>query len=270
MTLPQDRAFPTYRNLEFQDRRLRRKDDTATDDADWAALQVDPNSFTETFGAPADGNFILTITPVSSDVTPATLTTTRTAGVPASATDMATQRVADVNTDLALGASSVLAPFIRSVSSSGAAVTYIVRPDAPEFVPTVPGAPSTVTIAPDDTFPITAIASNHRGHHAGHPDAIALAFLPVDASGDLIDDDTGCTLNVELVRVVERRFQSDYPNQDARPVGVTSSTTATAHVLTDELRIPFHGGRFGVRIDSVTLPPTGLDAIEVWWREVIT
>ena len=261
----------TYSFREFSDKRLRSKDDTGTDDPDWADLVVDPNTIFITFaGVIADGNYRATFTPTDADVVlPGALTTVRAAGVPATFAALAIQHAIDFNAAAAAG--GVYEPYVESAVAVGDVCRVTVKHNAPEFTTSfaAPGG-ATLVGTPDDTWPITATTSNSRGMRGMPPAALVFAFVAVDASDEPLPDDTGMTFTVELVRVVERVFRGDPPNQPARTVGVTSSVATAGHVLTDELRVPFHGGRFGLRISSFALPVTNLDRLEVHWREVIT
>lgn len=251
---------------------LRIKDDTAND-PDWADTQVDPNSFLLTVGGTAsNGNYTVNIVPV--DPTRSTVTNTFNRAGGETNAQIADQVEQLLTADLAAG--GTLDDYLESATDDGAGViTVIVHPNAPPFTVTTsaPGA-GTLTVSPDDTFPITRVGKFFRGQ-LGDMSRLEVAFIPIDSSGNPLEDDNGMTFNVEILDTIIRASQPigirGAPlTSDTYAVGVTSSTTSTAHAVNDKLTVEMNGStRFGVRLDTLTNTPTGYDALEIWVREAI-
>ena len=251
-------------NREFKDRLVRVKDDTsAADPARWA--YVDPESFLVTVGGTAsDGNYVVTIVPryPPSGTTSFAITFTRAAAE----TNTAIGAGIDAATDVLLAVASSSAPFgsvlshyIKSVSNSAGVVQFIGQPEAPEYTVTVtaPGT-GTLTLSPDDIFPITFSALGFAPISGPRTD-VEVLILPVDSSGVPLDPN-GATIDVTCLRVIDRGT--------GLAAGVGSAVTESALPIGDVARIPFNGGRLGFLLSTITGTITGLDALEVWVREV--
>jgi len=267
--------MPTYPHPIFEDKILRIKDDTTVADRDWAADQVDPNTFVVTVGGVADdGDLTVQITPFDTDAytTPSAIVFTRDGGETLAQSASGLHDAAEAALDSTDAAyDEDLVPYLESVSytAAGTAVDFLPKPDAPPFAVTITGTGGTMTlsIAPDDEWPICAVGKNLRGEFTVAPTELAVSFTPLNSSGVPIPDDNACTLTVEHVRVVERRSRLALPNEALRPVGVVASSSVAMN-LHDELRVPFDGGRWTVQMSALTNPPTNIDTIEVRYRQV--
>lgn len=273
-----DFALQEYAFPEYADQILRVKVG-ATADPDWAADQIDPGAFYGTVGGTADdGDLTVTITPltingVDTGPTPDPIVFTRAAGetLAQSAEGLYDEAVAAYSTD------DALAVYFASASSfvyrAGAAVVqFIPRPDAPAFTVAMTGTGGTMTftLSPDDVFPITAVMSNVKPEVAGHRAQVAVSFTPLNSSGAVIPDNNAATIDVELVRVVKRRRRGAWPNDSDQPVGVVARDAVSGQVMHQEYRASLDGGRFTVRVGTITNAPTGFDALEIRWRAVQT
>lgn len=258
----------------FRSFRVRHKAESDTGNADPARhAYVDPNSFIVTVGGTAsDGDYVTTITPTAPGVDAIPITVTRDT-TPATNDDIAAEFVTEANT-LLLAANprdtAALATYIESVSSSGAVVQFIVKRDAPPFtvVTSETTATGTLTLSPDDTFPLTL---NTLGW-APQPGArthLALVLVPVDSSGAQLPAGT-LTADVTVRRVIERSARSPDRDIPELPVLVASATTQSALAAGAEYRIAGGGGRFGVSLGAVAgaVGSGTLAFLDVWMREV--
>lgn len=243
---------------QFRPFRLRRKANTSTaDPTRWA--WTDGNSFDVTIaGTPTNGTYITTITPSDTSIPPIAITTTRAAGSPATNTNLATQHVTDANTLLTASANgdrSALAAFIESVSSSAGVVSFIAKRDPPcSFTVTTSGTglgggAGTMTINPDDTFPVT-LHTLGWGPQVGERTHLSIVLVPVNSSGVPLDPGTlAADLTVRRYFDRGRRNERDVPST---PVGVSSSGTETSLAAGAEFRIAAGGGRWGVSLGAVS------------------
>lgn len=256
----------------FRRFRVRRKVDTGTADParhEW----IDPNSFIVTVGGTAsDGDYVITITPSAAGVDAIPITVTR-ATTPATNTNIAAEFVIEANTLLAAGnpgSSSALATYIESVSSSGAVVQFIVKRGAPSFtvVTSETTATGTLTLSPNDTFPIT-LNTLGWSPQPGARTHLAVGFTPVDSSGVPLDPGT-LTADLTVREVFDRGARSPDRDIPVTPVGVDSATTASAWAAGAGYRIPGGGGRFAFSLGAVggAVGAGVLAALEVWVREV--
>lgn len=260
---------------QFRGFRVRRKANTGTaDPARWA--WTDGNSFDVTFGGtPTNGTHITTITPSDTSIAPIPITTTRVGGSPATAANLATQHVTDANallTESANGDRAALAAFIESVSSSAAVVSFIAKRDPPcSFTVSTSGTglgggAGTMTLNPDDTFPIT-LHTLGWGPQVGERTHLAIVLVPVNSSGVPLNPGTlAADLNVHRYFDRGRRNERDIPST---PVGVGSSDTES-HPAGAEFRIPAGGGRWGISLGAVSgaVGSGTLSHLEVWAHEV--
>ncbi len=260
-------AFP-----EHADIRLRRKYGTPAD-PNFVGLQRDLDLIeVQISGTAAAGVYSIQAAPLDSAVaTPAAVSFTRAAENNAAiiaALDSA------FDTPITGGVQGVadgaLFRYYSAVTSSGTSLFLRVKPDAPphRLTLTTPDVGSILTALPDDVYPIARTSSNIRGDHSLARNALAVAFVSLDSSSEPNDDNNTCTLDVELVRVVERRYPWDTPNTPERTRGVTSSEAVTTHPIRDELRVPNDGGRYTIQINGITNAPTDHASLEVWIREV--
>ena len=267
---------------QFRPYRLRRKVDpgSGSGTADLARWEwTDGNSFDVTIaGTATNGTYITTITPSDTSIPPIAITTTRAGGSPASNTNIATQHVTDANTLLTASANgdrTALAAFIESVSSSAGVVSFIVKREPPcSFTVSTSGTAlvaagglGTMTLVPDDTFPIT-LSTLGWGPQVGARTHLAIVMQAVNSSGVVLDPGT-VTADLTVRRYFDRgsRSERDIPST---PVGVSSADTEANHPAGVEYRIPAGGGRFGVTLGAAAgAPGSGtMSHLEVWVHEV--
>jgi hypothetical protein len=245
-------------------KRWRRKDDTA-DDPSWVSLFQDPNALTITVGGTTDdGVYSITVDP-QDPRQPHLASVTNEFDRQAAETDaqIATALEALIAADIAAGGS--LFDYFSDSSVAGEVITLVVKPTAPPFVITLvdPGT-ATLTIAPDDVFPITRQIVPHRGAEK-RVTALDVCFVPVDSSNVPVDDDNAMTLTAQFVDQVTRATHWE----PTLVTTVRASAESTGLSIQSSLRIPVHGSEaFGIRLSALTNTPTGYDALEVWYREV--
>lgn len=262
---------------EFRDFRIRRKADTGTaDPARWA--YVDGNSFVVTFGGTeTNGTYIITIVPSAAGVATIPITVTRTAGSPATNTLLAAAAVTNTNTLLAAGTAptpTALATYIESVSSSGAATQFIAKRDAPPFTVLITGGTAlvaaggagTLALSPNDTFPITFDTLGY-GPQVGARTKLEVTLIPVNSSGVPLDPGTA-VMDLTVRRMIERD-ERDHLNRPRVAVAVGSAEIQEDLPLGQPFRIDGGGGRYAFALGAIGGGAiTGLDAVEVWAREV--
>ena len=127
-----------------------------------------------------------------------------------------------------------------------------------------------MTVSPLGTYPLTAITSNQRGRLGRAPDTLAFGFVSIDGSGNSLPDDYGCIFDIQVVRVIARVLPEDFPNGPVRVAGIASSAIDVGHLMINEYRQTFHGGRFGVRMFNIATAPTNHDHFEIYYREIIS
>lgn len=261
-------ASSDMQSRELRSFRIRRKADETV--ADPSRSEVDGNSFDITIGGTAsDGNYVATLTP--SDGTPAIAITVVRDTTPASNTDIATQFVVEAQALIdagAVGDWATLAAYIESVSSSGAVATCIVRKGAKPFtiVTSETTATGTITVSPDDTFPIGFDAFGQTSHYQPRT-VIEWCVLPVNSAGVQLPAGT-LTVDVTFYRYFDRAMRDAY-DRPTTTVGVGSVAVETAAVAGALYRTPAGGGRY-VPILSAVSGAVGsgtLAALEVWARE---
>jgi hypothetical protein len=271
---------------QFRRYRLRRKVDPggAAGAADPARFEwTDGNGFDVTVGGTAsDGNYVITITPVAPNgaavpvadpsLAAIPITVVRAAGAPATNTNLATQFVTETNTLLAAanpGNPAALATYIESVSSSGAVVSFIAKKGPPQFTVATSEttATGTLTLAPDDVFPIT-FDTLGWGPQVGARSKLAISLQAVNSSGVVLDPGT-VTADLTVRCYFDRgtRSERDIPNT---PVGVDSADIESAHPAGIGFRIPAGAGRFGVSLGAAAgTPGSGtMSHLEAWVVEV--
>ena len=265
---------------QFRPYRLRRKVDpgAAGGTADPARFEwTDGNGFDVTIaGTPTNGTYITTITPSDTSIPAIAITTTRSAGSPATNTNLATQHVADVNALLTAsnnGDRTALAAYIESVSSSAGVVSFIDKRNTPcSFTVSTSGTglgggAGTMTVSPDDTFPIT-FDTLGWGPQVGARTRLAIVLQVVNSSGVVLDPGT-VTADMTVRCYFDRgtRSERDIPST---PVGVESSDTESAHPAGIGFRIPAGAGRFGVSLGAAAGSPGSgtMSHLEAWVREV--
>lgn len=255
---------------EFRDRLVRyvlAPSGVLTDDpSDWS--YIDGNTFEVTFGGTAtNGDYVITIDPVSFGIASIPITTTRAGGSPSTNADLAAQSVIETATLLAAGTyrdPTALATYIISSSSSAAVQRFYVRDDAPPFRVTLsPPAPATLAVVPDDQFPILFGATGHGPVIQGAKTALEVTLIPVDSNRVPLDPN-GATVNLTIRRMIDRSPSN--LNGGNPPAGVASASTVAATfgrpVLVDSA-----SGYYGFGLDTITGTITGLEGIEVWVRE---
>jgi len=265
-------AYPHYRDANLTDRRLRRKDDLV-DDPDTLTDQYDPGTIFAVVGGVAQaGNLTAQFTPLDTAKFPtpdpvvfAVTTETLAQGAAAlyAAFNTALGATAGVPNNRHLGR------YIERVeyTAAGTGVRIVPNPFAPPFLPTMSGAGTmTLTFTPDDTFPITGVAAKQVGKNVGPPGAVVLSVHSVTAADD-VNGIGSCTFDLEVLRVVERF--DPVTSQQLRP-GVRSLGTLTGVTLGEEITVPLGGGRFGVRVTNIANQPSGHDAFDVRWDDVVT
>lgn len=270
-----------YTRPEFADKLLRIRviEGSFVADPDWAALQRSPDVVVVTVGGTPDADdYTLQLVPM--------------AGATYLGADVATPDPAtytadggDANTDIATGLAAEITTLIGSEDAPGDLWIYYVsavavganvfltlRHDAPRhsLTLTAPAGATLVAAANDEAYPIMSTQSPVRSHDAEQCAEVAVSFIPIDEDGDPIANDSGCTIDVEAIRLVERRSPYATPNAPDPSVGVTSSQLEEGFDLNDEFRLPLDGGRWTVRLAAITNPPTGLYAIEMRQRPVHT
>lgn len=245
--------------------RLRLKADVSVSDPAWVTNQVDPDSFETTVGGvAADGFYTITITPEDVAV-PAIVNTFDRAGAEDN-TEIATALTSIIAPKILAG--GLLAPYLRGVSSAAAIIQTLTRiddlPDSRRFQVTTsaPGG-ATLVFGPDDIFPIT----RRFAMFSTPPKPVSnmeIVFAPTVA-GNPVANNANLRFDLEVVERVDRAAAMDDP---ALAVGVTRSSTATAHSVEEKITIPNNGSEgLGVRISNITGPPTpSFDAIEVLIR----
>jgi hypothetical protein len=269
-----------YSPRELRTFRIRRKTDTSVaDPTAWAV--VDGNSCAVTVGGTAsDGNYVVTVTPVTADVVPVDRTdvtvppiTVARATTPATNANIATAFVTATNTLLtatAPGDHANLSTYIESVSAAAEVVTFIVKRNAPpfRFALSETTATGTLVASPIDTFPIT-FSTIGRGPTIGARNKLSLVIIPVNSSGVQLTAGT-LTADITVRRYFDRARRSQDRDIPAAPVGVESATTQAALAAGANYRIPGGGGRFGVTLGAVAgaVGAGVLAAVEVHIREV--
>lgn len=262
-----------YRDANLTDKRLRRKDDTAVDDADSYTTQVDPGAIYITTGGVADaGDLTITITPVDArnptpDPIVATITTETLAE---SAEALYDAVVADLAATADPDVRNRLSAYIARAEYTAATqvARLIPQPGAHKFTVTVTGTGGTMTLtlSPDDVFPITAWSAKQVGANVGAPGEVALTVNAVTSADEILAIGT-CTFDMQVLRVIERY---DPVNQIERRPAVADLGTLTGLTLGEEVRVPMGGGRFGVRITNLANAPGSTDALDVRWRDAVT
>lgn len=255
-------------------RRLRRKDDTGTDDPDWLALGLNPNSFVLTFaGTATNGNYDFNLTPLSPTTYPPSEAETLTAeqnrvvrsgGTPATHADLAAAMHALIQADIAAGGS--LEDYIKSSRVVGDTVQVVVKDDSPPFIVTTAApAPGTLVVTPDDIFPIGRPFVHTRGAERDVT-AIDIMFVVVDSSNEVLIPSG--TLSFQGVQGIRRDSQT-------RPTltryGVGGSVEATGQNVETIQRLNLNGADiFGVRMFTFAGLAGTVDAVEVWYKEADT
>jgi len=258
---------------QFRTRRLRRKADTGVADPARFAW-TDGNSFDVTIGGIAsDGDYVITITPTAPGVAAIPITVMR-ATTPATNTNIATAMVTAANVLLAAApppGPAALATYIESVSSSGAVVSFIVKRGAPSFTVATSEttATGTLTLAPNDTFPITMSTLAYIPP-TGPRSHLALVLVPVNSSGTPLDPGT-LAADLTVREYFDRGRRTNAGDIPETPVGVSSGTTATAWAAGAGYRIASGAGRFGVSLGAVSgsVGSGTLAALEVHVKEVL-
>jgi hypothetical protein len=244
--------------------RLRLKADVATDDPAWVTNQVDPDSFEMVVGGtPTNGNYTMTLTPEDGS---GAIANTFNRAAAEDNTGIATGLTAVIAARIA--GSGILSPYLRASTSAVAIIQTLVRiDDLPgprrfQITTSAPG-PGTLTFGPDDIFPITRRFAMFQTP-PGPVSNMEISFVPT-AAGNPVPNNAGLQFDVEVVERIDRAAALDDP---ALAVGVTRSSTATAHSVEEKIVIPNNGSEgLGVRIFNITGPPTpSFDAIEVLIR----
>ena len=269
-----------YPFREFEDRLLRRKDG-ARDDPDWAGLMYPPSLLlVEVGGVAASGNYDIQITPDPDArdgagqplVVPDVIRYAATVP-PDTNADIATGLAAAADVLIASTAAGTLSPYYRDAFvATNAGTTFVgllERHDAPRYTLSF-AQPGGATLSADagGDLPLSRITSNVRGHDASSRTQLALAFVPVDGSGDPLPDNNGCTFSLEVVREVERFSVYDPSNAIKPTSGVTSDVEVAGWPMTDEYRTPWDGGCFGVRLSNMVNTPTSYAGMEIRYRLV--
>lgn len=259
-----------YPKRRYADRLLRSKVGIL-DDPDWPVLGIPPGvSVVNVAAVAAAAAYTMQVNPLDPDENiPALVSATGVAGdEAATAAAIAAAVVVDINAAPVAGIGQ-LGAYFDDATSVGDNVYLWTKATAPRSTRTFAG-PTALTPSPDDEWPITAVTSNQRDYHTTQPgaDTLAVAFVPVDGSGDVLPDDNGMLFTVQIVRYVERIRRSDSDNAIPRTPGVTVSVATTSHPVSREYRVPWYGGRFGIRVSSIATVPTGFVALEMYYREV--
>ena len=259
-----------YPKRRYADRLLRSKPGT-TDDPDWTVLGIPPDVVVVTVAAVAvAGPYTVEVVPENTDdLAPAVVSATGVAAdEDATAANIAVAVLQGIAAAPVAGVGN-LSDYFDTATSVGPGAQLWVKATAPPFTISLVGS-SGFTAVPDETLPTTAVSSNQRDYHTTQPGTtqLALAFVPVDGIGNPLPDDNGMLFTVEVVRYVDRIRRSDSSNANPRTPGVTAAVATPLHPVGTEYRIPWYGGRFGVRISSIATTPTGFAALEIYYREV--
>lgn len=261
-----------YRDNYLTDRRIRRKDNSSTDDPDWYTNQWDPGTFLGTVASVAAGTLTVQITPVDTSryPTPEPIEVTLTTETEAQAAEAVYNETNDHldSTDAAYDRHLSRYLLRAEYTAAATAARFVPNPDAPDFTValTPTGGAMTFTLSPDDTFPITEWMAKRTGAHAPSTGEVAITVNAVSSGDDVLAIGT-CTFDLQVIRTVER--YDGVRQLELRP-GVADLGTLTGLVLGEEVRVPFGGGRIGVRITNVANEPATTDALEVRIREAVT
>lgn len=264
------------RDLQLTDRMIRRKADTA-DDPDYQGDVVDATAFYLTVGGVADdGDLTVSVDPVDTQryPTPDDVAFTREAGETLNQSaeglhDAFVTALATVNTTTTSRVPD-LARYIKRVeyTAATAVVRVIPQPDAPRFTVTVTGTGGTMTLtlSPDDTFPITFMSARQVGANVGASGEVAVTLHEVTSADEILAVAT-CTCDVQFLRVNERR--NAVTHTDLRP-GIADLGTLTGVTMGEEIRVPAGGGRIGMRITNIANTSGTFDALWVVGRDTVT
>jgi hypothetical protein len=265
MAIPVD-----YPKRRYADRLLRTLPST-DDDPDWGLLGIPPGVIIVTVSAVAAAlDYTIQVDPLSADdLIPALVTAT---GVAADEDATAAALAAAVNAEIAaaqVAGVGQLSDYFDMATSVGPAVYLWVNSSAPTFGMTLNG-PTALTAAPGEQWPTTIVTSNQRDYHTTQPGSnhLALAFVQVDSAGTPLPDSGALTFTIESARYVERIRRSDSDNANPRTPGVTTTETLVGFSVQDEYRVPFYGGRFGVRLSSIIGEHPDFRGLEVYYREI--
>jgi len=261
-----------YRDNYLSDRRIRRKDNSSTDDPDWYTNQWDPGTFLGTVASVAAGTLTVQITPVDTSryPTPDPITVTLTTETAAQAAEAVYNEAndhldsTDADFDPTLGRYLLRSEY----TAAATAARFVPNPDAPDFTVTMTptGGAMTFTLSPDDIFPITEWMAKRGGANAPSTGEVAITVHAVTSADEMLGVGT-CTFDLQVLRVVERY---DGVRQIDRRPGVADLGSVTGVSLGEEVRVPFSGGRIGVRLTNVANEPATTDALEVRIREAVT
>jgi hypothetical protein len=249
-------------------RKIRRWDNTAdTPPTQWAYL--DGNSFVLEFvgGAIANGDYtlnLLVLLATGETHTTIPITTTRTAGEPATYALMGPAMATAINTAIAtnpenIGQHDHPGTYLRSAASSDAQV-FVICKSNPKFrfrlSVSVPGG-AALALNPDDLFPIDYVAPS-RGLNGELLTDLELVVVPV-SSADVALDPGSLTCNITVRRMVDRSVLG-VPGVFAAPAEVEAD-----HPVGQPFRIEAGPGRytFELGVPGGSVGSGSLDALEL-------
>jgi hypothetical protein len=256
---------------DFQILRIKGPNDPAdvdSNDPDWFATQIDPNSTYYTVGGTADdGTYSLTFTKLGQ-------ATGVTVGIVADATggdtnsDIAAALEAELQTEAAAG--GTIHEFVKDVTVASAILTLTLNQTSFGFTITA-AAPGTGTLTPIGTgegtgtlWQITAVIPFDRRIQYGPNTDVEITLVCLDSNGVVLDP--AGTYNLEIVEGI------DVPK--VRGVIDAVEAVATRGEIAGSFgeihSVQLNGSKqFGVRLSSIANEPVGTDRIVVLYRAVV-
>lgn len=233
--------------------RLRIKFDTNVADPAWHNIQRHPNSWQALVaGTPTVGTYSIDAVPESGD--PTITNPFINTGEDSATTADELRQVIDANPGMDPLLASVADDDAGTIQAIGESI-LVPTPHVPYRVDaSAPGA-ATITVAPDDVFPITVVVPD--GFNAAR-----FTYRGLDSSGDELPNASPSTrMDIDVVIVREGKPGFGVATTTiASPTQIIGQGLSKQHTQGDLAP----GEEITVRISSVTDPNASLDAIEVW------